>query len=69
MTTKELAKQLGEKKGRKLSAEELASIKVMPPQFICEGAAPEGMALPDAPARPAGKVGFDLSGAKKRRAS
>lgn len=67
LTVDQLAKKLAAEKGRKLTTEEKAGLKVMPPQFVCGSeASMVSTETPSTSGQISGHVGFKLDGARRR---
>lgn len=68
LTVDQLAKKLAAEKGRKLTTEEKAGLKVMPPQFVCgsNGSDHVSTETPSISGQISGHVGFKLDGARRR---
>lgn len=60
LTVDQLAKKLAAEKGRKLTVEEKAGLKLLPPQFVCSEAGNVSTETPSSSGQISGHVGFKL---------
>lgn len=68
LTVDQLAKKLAAEKGRKLTADERAGLKVLPPQFVCgsDGSDHVSTETPSTSGQISGHIGFKLDGVRRR---